>query len=104
MPQWQERGQERWPCIAPVAFAAKKQVPGCWISGLEVYELDGGIMNYFLTLPDADREWQGECFVFDNRVAIDTHLKETDTPVEAVYKDEPDAEWRINRARRLAAS
>ena len=37
--------------------------------GLTVYELDGGILNYFQQMPDADKDWQGECFVFDNRIA-----------------------------------
>jgi len=72
--------------------------------GLQVRELDGGILNYFQTLPDAEREWQGECFVFDNRVALDTRLQETNTTAEQVYADEPDGEWRLQRARRLDAA
>jgi UPF0176 protein len=72
--------------------------------GLQVRELEGGILNYFQTLPDAEREWQGECFVFDNRVALDTRLQETDTTAEQVYADEPDGEWRLQRARRLDAA
>ena len=72
--------------------------------GLQVRELDGGILNYFQTLPDADRDWQGECFVFDNRVALDTRLQETETTAEQVYADEPDGEWRLQRARRLDAA
>jgi UPF0176 protein len=69
--------------------------------GLNVFELDGGILNYFQQMPDAERDWQGECFVFDNRVALDTKLKQTDTPIEAVYEAEPDGAWRIARAKRL---
>jgi len=72
--------------------------------GLQVRELDGGILNYFQTLPDADRDWQGECFVFDNRVALNTRLQETETTVEQVYASEPDGEWRLQRARRLDAA
>lgn len=72
--------------------------------GLQVKELDGGILNYFQSLPDADRDWQGECFVFDNRVALDTRLQETATTAEQVYADEPDGEWRLQRARRLDAA
>ena len=77
-----------------------------WMSGLglQVRELEGGILNYFQTLPDAEREWQGECFVFDNRVALDTRLQETETTAEQVYADEPDGEWRLQRARRLDAA
>lgn len=68
---------------------------------LPVYQLEGGILNYFQTMPDAEKDWQGECFVFDNRIALDTHLKETSTTLEDVYQDEPDGEWRLQRARQL---
>lgn len=72
--------------------------------GLEVYQLDGGILNYFQTLPDAELDWQGECFVFDKRIAIDTKLQETATTAEQVYAGEPDGAWRLERARRLDAA
>jgi UPF0176 protein len=76
---------------------------GAWMQelGIEVYQLEGGILNYFQSMPDADRDWEGECFVFDNRVALDTALQETGTTAEDVYRDEPDGEWRLQRARRL---
>jgi UPF0176 protein len=69
--------------------------------GLTVHGLEGGILNYFHAMPDAEREWQGECFVFDNRIALDTHLRQTCTTAEQVYADEPDGEWRLARAKRL---
>lgn len=69
--------------------------------GLPVYQLEGGILNYFKEMPDAEKDWEGECFVFDNRVALDTHLKETTTTLDDVYTGEPDGEWRLARARRL---
>ena len=47
--------------------------------GFEVYQLEGGILNYFAQIPDADKDYSGECFVFDWRVALDTDLEETDT-------------------------
>jgi UPF0176 protein len=72
------------------------------VHGLDVAQLDGGILNHFASLPDAERDWQGECFVFDNRIALDTRLQETGTTAEQVFEGEPDAEWRIARARRLA--
>ncbi len=68
---------------------------------IPVYQLDGGILNYFQQLPDAEQDWEGECFVFDNRVALDTKLQETSTTLEDVYQGEPDGEWRLNRAREL---
>ncbi|HEX2013155.1 MAG TPA: rhodanese-like domain-containing protein [Roseateles sp.] len=67
--------------------------------GLAVYQLEGGILNYFQAMPDAAADWQGECFVFDKRIAIDTKLQETATTAEQVYADEPP--WRLARARRL---
>ena len=70
--------------------------------GLDVWQLDGGILNYFRQLPDADRDWQGECFVFDNRVALDTRLRETATTAEQVFDPaHADEAWRLQRARRL---
>lgn len=38
----------------------------------EVYHLKGGILKYLEEVPEADSLWQGECFVFDERVNI-TH-------------------------------
>ena len=42
----------------------------------EVYQLQGGILNYLETIADAENQWQGECFVFDKRVAVDRDLAE----------------------------
>lgn len=36
----------------------------------EVYHLKGGILKYLEEVPEEDTKWQGECFVFDNRVAV----------------------------------
>jgi UPF0176 protein len=36
----------------------------------EVYHLEGGILKYLETVPEADSLWQGECFVFDERVSV----------------------------------
>ncbi|MEC8642189.1 MAG: hypothetical protein VXZ67_04695, partial [Pseudomonadota bacterium] len=40
----------------------------------EVYHLKGGILRYLEEIPREDSRWQGECFVFDNRVAVDHDL------------------------------
>jgi len=42
----------------------------------EVYHLQGGIINYLETMPADENLWRGECFVFDQRVAIDRDLAE----------------------------
>jgi UPF0176 protein len=72
--------------------------------GLLAYQLDGGILNYFRQVPDPGRHWKGECFVFDNRVALDASLQETATTLEDVYEGERDGPWRLQRALRLAAA
>jgi UPF0176 protein len=36
----------------------------------EVYHLQGGILKYLETVPEAESLWEGECFVFDQRVAV----------------------------------
>lgn len=41
----------------------------------QVYHLQGGILNYLKTVPQADSLWQGDCFVFDERVAVDHRLQ-----------------------------
>lgn len=69
--------------------------------GLAVRQLDGGIMNYFEQMPDAQADWLGECFVFDKRIALDTRRQETATTAEQVYGDDPAEAWRLARARRL---
>lgn len=44
----------------------------------EVYHLKGGILKYLETVPEEDSLWEGECFVFDRRVAVGHGLKEGD--------------------------
>ena len=40
----------------------------------EVYHLQGGILKYLEKVPESESLWQGECFVFDNRVTVDHNL------------------------------
>jgi UPF0176 protein len=42
----------------------------------EVYHLKGGILKYLEGVPEADSRWHGECFVFDERVALGQGLRE----------------------------
>lgn len=42
----------------------------------EVYHLKGGILKYLEDVPAEESLWQGECFVFDQRVAIQHGLEE----------------------------
>lgn len=41
----------------------------------EVYHLKGGILKYLEEVPEEKSLWQGECFVFDERVAVDHKLQ-----------------------------
>ena len=36
----------------------------------DVFHLQGGILRYLQDVPEAESRWQGECFVFDERVAV----------------------------------
>ena len=40
----------------------------------EVYHLEGGILNYLEQVPEDQSLWEGSCFVFDERVAVDHQL------------------------------
>lgn len=54
-----------------------------------VFQLDGGILKYLETISDEDSLWEGTCFVFDNRVAVDDELKALDAGTI-------DIEWKNN--------
>lgn len=41
----------------------------------EVYHLNGGILRYLENVDPDDSLWEGECFVFDERVSVDHHLQ-----------------------------
>lgn len=43
----------------------------------EVYQLEGGILNYFAEV--GGDHYQGECFVFDQRISLNADLQETGT-------------------------
>lgn len=104
-PHWKAGGQ-RVAMYCTGGIRCEKT--GVWMReelGLEVFQLDGGILNYLqqtAEAPEADDPWRGECFVFDNRIALDARLRETSTTAEQVYDPaQPDEAWRLERARRL---
>ncbi len=41
----------------------------------EVYHLEGGILKYLEEVPPQESTWEGECFVFDSRVAVNHKLE-----------------------------
>ncbi|HWK40313.1 MAG TPA: hypothetical protein VNR60_00135, partial [Croceibacterium sp.] len=42
----------------------------------DVYHLQGGILKYLETVPAEQSLWEGECFVFDQRVAVGHGLEQ----------------------------
>lgn len=44
----------------------------------DVFHLQGGILKYLENVPAQDSLWQGECFVFDDRVSVGHGLKQGD--------------------------
>lgn len=44
----------------------------------EVFHLKGGILKYLETVDQAKSKWNGDCFVFDQRVAVKHGLEESD--------------------------
>ena len=45
----------------------------------QVFQLEGGIIKYLEKYKN--KHWRGECFVFDDRVCLDTDLKPSDTKI-----------------------
>lgn len=43
----------------------------------EVYHLEGGILKYLEDVPKEESLWEGDCFVFDNRVAVNHDLEKS---------------------------
>ncbi|MFQ3207699.1 MAG: UPF0176 protein [Glaciecola sp.] len=44
----------------------------------EVYHLEGGILQYLEDVPKEESLWEGDCFVFDNRVAVNHELQKSE--------------------------
>ncbi|MDA9598222.1 rhodanese-related sulfurtransferase [bacterium] len=40
-----------------------------------IYQLNGGILNYLKNIKEKESLWKGECFVFDNRISLKHGLK-----------------------------
>ncbi len=52
----------------------------------EVYHLKGGILKYLETVPESESRWEGECFVFDERVALAHGLVERNVQAGAAAR------------------
>ncbi len=53
----------------------------------QIYQLEGGILNYLAKYPNA--HFTGECFIFDHRVAINQNLKPTSTHTLCIHCGQP---------------
>lgn len=61
----------------------------------QVYQLKGGILNYLEKIPVEQSKWEGHCFVFDDRVALDHQLK-------GFEKGSIDLDWKNNNKKKKA--
>lgn len=49
-----------------------------------VYQLDGGILNYLEQMPEEESLWEGRCFIFDDRIAVNHNLEPVGVPEDYV--------------------
>lgn len=76
LPEWLERQPElkRKPKVAMFCtggIRCEKSTAYLKSQGFaEVYHLEGGILKYLETVPESESKWEGECFVFDERVSL----------------------------------
>ncbi|MCV6587217.1 MAG: rhodanese-related sulfurtransferase [Marinibacterium sp.] len=81
-PAWWEANRERFHNKRVAMFCTggircEKSTNYLLGEGVEdVYHLKGGILRYLEEMPAEDSTWQGECFVFDNRVSVGHGLVE----------------------------
>ena len=61
----------------------------------DVKQLEGGVLDYFKETGGA--YWEGDCFVFDERVALDTELNETDYIYCYICREPLSAEEKASR-------
>ncbi len=81
-PQWWEDNKDRFHNKKIAMFCTggircEKSTNFLIGQGVEdVYHLKGGILKYLEDVPQEDSTWEGECFVFDNRVSVGHGLVE----------------------------
>lgn len=68
-----ESGKTKFAMFCTGGIRCEKSTAFLKAEGIdEVYHLEGGILRYLENIPEAQSKWQGECFVFDERVSV-TH-------------------------------
>lgn len=61
----------------------------------EVYHLKGGILRYLELIQPDESLWQGECFVFDERISVDHQLNKGKTFICDMCKSMVEADTRV---------
>lgn len=95
------RGQEQRPIAMFCTGGIRCEKASSYLraQGFEqVYHLRGGILKYLETVPEAESLWDGECYVFDERIAVGHGLTQGQTrqcdacghPVTAQEQASPD--------------
>ncbi|AVO37598.1 rhodanese-related sulfurtransferase [Pukyongiella litopenaei] len=80
-PAWWERNRDRFHNKRIAMFCTggircEKSTNYLLGQGVEdVFHLKGGILRYLEEIPETDSAWQGDCFVFDNRVSVGHGLR-----------------------------
>jgi UPF0176 protein len=75
LPAWEAEGKQvAMYCTGGI----RCEKTSAWLAsrGHTVWQLEGGILNYCLSLEDASEDFEGSCFVFDARETLDTNLQE----------------------------
>ena len=62
----------------------------------DVFHLEGGILKYLETVPLAQSQWEGECFVFDERVSVGHGLQQGDFTLCRSCRDPVSAKGRAS--------
>jgi UPF0176 protein len=73
LPQWQDKTIAMY-CTGGI----RCEKTSAWLAerGLRVLQLEGGILHYFQSIENASQDYQGTCFVFDQRRELDTQGRE----------------------------
>ncbi len=75
-PLVKQRQSERLALFCTGGIRCEKATTYLRQQGFEgVHQLQGGILRYLQDTPEAHSRWQGECYVFDRRVALNHRLE-----------------------------
>ena len=103
-PKWWEDNAERFQNKKIAMFCTggircEKSTNYLISKGVEdVFHLKGGILKYLEDVPEDQSTWEGDCFVFDARVAVGHGLKESDHSLCFACRRPVDAAGRTSTA------